>query len=162
MAPLRDGGGVMADGTLEAADLRARLVDLALDDLVRSRRTAFSPLWTVESWAKLLIWMALRCGSGPDREALEAFAAALDEPLSARLRQLFFSREDIDEGLRLLADPAQPEVLLLAIDAADTPPDHDRAAACFRRHGLSDRLDPDPAHWHERPGLLAVPWAPCS
>jgi hypothetical protein len=152
----------MADGTLEAADLRARLVDLALDDLVRSRRTAFSPLWTVESWAKLLIWMALRCGSGPDREALEAFAAALDEPLSARLRQLFFSREDIDEGLRLLADPAQPEVLLLAIDAADTPPDADRAAACFRRHGLSDRLDPDPAHWHERPGLLAVPWAPCS
>ena len=162
MAPLRDGGGVMADGTLEAADLRARLVDLALDDLVRSRRTAFSPLWTVESWAKLLIWMALRCGSGPDREALEAFAAALDEPLSARLRQLFFSREDIDEGLRLLADPAQPEVLLLAIDAADTPPDPDRAAACFRRHGLSDRLDPDPSHWHRRPGLLAVPWAPCS
>ena len=162
MGPLRNGGDVMADGTLEGADLRARLVDLALDDLVRSRRTAFSPLWSVESWAKLLIWMALRCGSGPDREALEAFAAALDEPLSARLRQLFFSREDIDEGLRLLADPAQPEVLLLAIDAADTPPDADRAAACFRRHGLSDRLDPDPAHWHERPGLLAVPWAPCS
>jgi hypothetical protein len=152
----------MVAGTLGADDLRARLVDLALDDLVRARRTAFAPLWSVESWAKFLIWMALRCGSGPDREALEAFAMALGEPLSARLRQQFFSREEIDQGLRLLADPAQPEVLLLAIDAADTAPDHERAAACFRRHGLSDRLDPDPAHWRVQAGVLAVPWAPCS
>lgn len=152
----------MVAGTLGADDLRARLVDLALDDLVRARRTAFAPLWSVESWAKFLIWLALRCGSGPDRKGLEAFATALGEPLSARLRQQFFSREEIDQGLRLLADPAQPEVLLLAIDAADTAPDHERAAACFRRHGLSDRIDPDPSHWHERQGLLAVPWAPCS
>jgi len=152
----------MESGTLGADDLRARLVDLALDDLVRARRTAFAPLWSVESWAKFLIWLALRCGSGPDREALEAFATALGEPLSARLRQQFFSREEIDQGLRLLADPAQPEVLLLAIDAADTAPDHERAAACFRCHGLSDRIVPDPSHWHERQGLLAVPWAPCS
>lgn len=152
----------MADGILAAADLRARLVDLALDDLVRTRRTAFSPLWTVESWAKFQIWLALRCGSGPDREALEAFAAALGDPLSARMRQLFFSREEIDAGLRLLADPAQAEVLLLAIDAADTAPDPDRAAACFARQGLSARVDPDPAHWQVHQGVLAVPWAPCS
>jgi hypothetical protein len=42
--------------------LQAALVDFAIGELVRQHRESFGPLWTVESWAKLLIWLALNCG----------------------------------------------------------------------------------------------------
>jgi hypothetical protein len=42
--------------------LQATLVDFALAELVRQHRESFPPLWSAESWAKLLIWLALNCG----------------------------------------------------------------------------------------------------
>jgi hypothetical protein len=95
---------------------QARLFAFAIDELVRQHRASFQPLWSAESWAKLLIWLALNCGCSGEREALEEFAAALGSLQTTRLRQLFFSRELEELGLRLLADPAEAEALALAED----------------------------------------------
>ncbi|MEI8251755.1 MAG: protein phosphatase, partial [Synechococcus sp. ELA057] len=51
---------------MSPSELQATLVDFALRELVRNHRTSFAPLWTPESWAKLLIWLALNCGCGTD------------------------------------------------------------------------------------------------
>ncbi|MED5469940.1 MAG: protein phosphatase, partial [Cyanobacteriota bacterium] len=42
----------------QAILFQGKLVDFALAELVRQHRDSFQPLWTVDSWAKLLIWMA--------------------------------------------------------------------------------------------------------
>jgi hypothetical protein len=77
----------------EASALQANLFRFAIEELIRQHRTSFAPLWTVESWAKLLIWLALNSGSSTDGAALETFAEALGTPLALRLRRLFFERE---------------------------------------------------------------------
>ena len=57
--------------------LQATLVDFALAELVRQHRESFPPFWSQESWAKLLIWLALNCGCSGDEAGLKAFAAAI-------------------------------------------------------------------------------------
>ena len=47
--------------------LQATLVDFALAELVRQHRASFPPLWSSESWAKLLIWLALARLTGAQR-----------------------------------------------------------------------------------------------
>ena len=54
----------------QAILFQGKLVDFALAELVRQHRDSFQPLWTVDSWAKLLIWMALNCGLSGERESL--------------------------------------------------------------------------------------------
>ena len=44
--------------------------------------TSFPPPWSRESWAKLLIWLALNCGCGADSASLESFAASLGPVLT--------------------------------------------------------------------------------
>ena len=60
--------------------LQGTLVDFALMELIRQHRESFQPLWTVDSWAKLLIWLALNCGLSGERDSLEQFAKALGAP----------------------------------------------------------------------------------
>ena len=100
-----------------AASLQGTLFDFAIAELVRGHRDSFPPLWTTESWAKLMIWLALSCGCSGEARALEAFAAALGPALTARMRRLFFERELPALNLRLMADPAEPQVLVLPLDA---------------------------------------------
>ena len=45
-------------------DLQGALLHFAVQELVRHQREEFEPLWTRESWAKFLIWLALQCGAG--------------------------------------------------------------------------------------------------
>ena len=66
---------------------QAALFAFAITELVRQHRESFAPLWTVDSWAKLLIWLALSSGCPTDSVALEGFAAGLGPALSRRLRQ---------------------------------------------------------------------------
>ena len=53
------GDGLVAAGhpgaPLSPDALRTNLADFALAELVRQHRGSFAPLWTIESWAKLLI-----------------------------------------------------------------------------------------------------------
>ncbi|MEB3264783.1 MAG: protein phosphatase [Synechococcus sp.] len=145
-----------------AAALQATLIDFALTALVRQHRESFPPLWTQESWAKLLIWLALNCGSGTDREALERFAAALGPVLTARMRRTFFERELHDLGLQVMADPAEQQVLVLPLDTAESPAPA-RVAEALERVGLRERVAGDRQRWQQLEALVAVPWGePCS
>ena len=98
----------------DAEQLQGTLVDFALLELIRQHRESFQPLWTVDSWAKLMIWLSLNCGLSGERDALEHFAAALGERITTRMRRTFFERELGDLELHVLADPADSQVLLLS------------------------------------------------
>lgn len=143
--------------------LRVNLADFALGELVRQHRTSFMPHWTVESWAKLLIWLALNSGCPGDPASLEAFAASLGPERSGRLRRLFFSRELEASGLRLLADPAEGQVLLegawfAAGDAAAQEPDLEPVAAALAAAGLTALVIPERQRWQRRDGGLVIPF----
>jgi hypothetical protein len=150
------------------ASLQGTLFDFAIAELVRQHRQSFPPLWTAESWAKLLIWLALSCGCSGDARALEAFAAALGPALTARMRRLFFERELPELNLRVMADPAEQQVLVLPLEAtpgAGVPEGVDPAAiapekvaAALEAVGLSPLVSPDPLRWQSLEALVAVPW----
>ncbi|MEA5410623.1 protein phosphatase [Synechococcus sp. BA-120 BA3] len=150
------------------ASLQGTLFDFAIAELVRQHRQSFPPLWTAESWAKLLIWLALSCGCSGDTRALEAFAAALGPALTARMRRLYFERELPDLNLRVMADPAEQQVLVLPLEAgpaagaeeaiapeAITP---ERVAAALEAVGLSPLVTDDRGRWQSLEALVAVPW----
>ena len=149
---------------MSASALQATLVDFALAELVRAHRDSFPPAWTAESWAKLLIWLALNCGCGSDPSSLEAFAQALGPSLSQRMRHLFFSRELEDLNLQVLADPAEAQVLVQPLQADGTGPlEAALVTRALERCGLSGRLA-DPGRWQTLEALTAIPWQerPCS
>lgn len=163
-SPARAGVVAAASGDpLPCQDtLRANLVDFALAELVRQHRASFAPLWTIESWAKLLIWLALNSGCAGDTASLEAFAAALGPERSARLRQLFFSREFEASGLRLLADPAEGQVLVQgALSAGADGSDQKSAlvpvAAALDAVGLAAVVVADRQRWQRRDGGVVIP-----
>ena len=157
--------GVVAGASADALPcqdtLRANLVDFALAELVRQHRTSFAPPWTIESWAKLLIWLALNSGCAGDKASLEAFASSLGPERSGRLRRLFFSREFEARGLRLLADPAEGQVLveggLSAVAAAQESP-LDPVAAALDAVGLAALVVPDRQRWQRRDGGVVIPF----
>jgi len=137
---------------------QATLFDFAIRELVRQHRESFPPLWSVESWAKLMIWLALNCGCAAEPAALEGFAAALGPGLTTRMRRLFFERDLDDLNLRVIADPSETQVLLLPLDAAGPPPEANRGALALERVGLAP-LTLDRAQWQVLEALIAVPWA---
>jgi hypothetical protein len=152
-----------------ALALQATLVDFALGELVRQQRQSFQPLWTRESWAKLLIWLALNCGCGTDTASLEAFAAAIGPSQLARLRRQFFERQLEDLNLLVLADPAEQQVLVWplgpGLDAASLAAElaQEQVAAALERVGLLDQVTADRGRWQSLEALVAVPWSqPCS
>ena len=151
-----------------ALALQATLADFALAELVRQQRQSFQPLWTRESWAKLLIWLALNCGCGTDPASLEAFAAAIGPSQTARMRRQFFERQLEDLNLMVLADPAEQRVLVWPLGpaiGADGAHDlaFDRVATALERVGLSEQLVADRGCWQSLEALVAVPWSqPCS
>ena len=71
--------------------LQGTLVDFALIELIRQHRLSFQPLWSVDSWAKLMIWLALNCGLSSDKENFEHFAKSLGERITTRLRVHFLN-----------------------------------------------------------------------
>jgi hypothetical protein len=127
---------------------------------VRQHRTSFQPVWSVESWAKLLIWLALNSGCPAD--SLAAFTAALDPARSRRLRRLFFSRELEADGVRLQADPADGQVVLQGLEPAASsvaagPLESGRIGAVLQRVGLQELVVAEPQRWERRDGLLLIP-----
>ena len=139
--------------------LQGTLVDFALMELIRQHRVSFQPLWTVDSWAKLLIWLALNCGLSGERESLEQFARALGDPLTSRLRRVFFERELGDLELQVLADPADQQVLVLSQapeDASVLNPD--QVAKALERVGLTGRVV-ERTRWQQLEGVIAIPWS---
>lgn len=147
-----------------ASDGQAALFTFAITELVRQHRQSFAPPWTVDSWAKLLIWLALNSGCSTDQASLEAFAAGLGPALSVRLRRVFFERELDDLNLRLLADPAEAQAIALPLDPLAGELDPTRVGVAVERVGLSLLLTP-PEHWRHEEALIVLPWReeqPCN
>jgi hypothetical protein len=151
----------------DALALQASLFDFSIGELVRQHRESFTPLWTTESWAKLMIWLALNCGADGSREGLEAFAAAIGAPTTSRMRRLFFQRELPGDNLKLLGDPAERQLLAMPLEPAEgerglNPGTLDDA---LERLGLLPMLVSERDRWQRLEGLVAIPWketGPCS
>ena len=138
--------------------LQATLVDFALAELVRQHRESFEPLWSQESWAKLLIWLALNCGCSGDEAGLKTFAEAIGTMQMGRLRRVFFERELGDLELQLMADPAEQQVLVLPQWPAEEVLQNGRLAQAFERVGLTALLPADQARWQQLDAVVVVPW----
>ena len=138
--------------------LQATLVDFALAELVRQHRESFPPLWTAESWAKLLIWLALNCGCSGDESGLKAFAEAMGALQMGRLRRVFFERELADLELQLMADPAEQQLLVLPQGPAEEVLTNERITQALERVGLTARVPADQARWQHLDALVAIPW----
>ncbi len=138
--------------------LQATLVDFALAELVRQHRESFPPLWSQESWAKLLIWLALNCGCSGDEAGLKAFAEAIGPLQMGRLRRVFFERELGDLELQLMADPAEQQVLVLPQGPAEEVLEPARVARALERVELSERLPADQSRWQRLDAVVAIPW----
>lgn len=142
---------------MKATNLQATLFDFAIGELVRQHRESFQPLWSTESWAKLMIWLSLNCGCSGDREGLEAFAAALGPVVTGRMRRLFFARELEDLDLQVMADPAEQQVLVMPLGPPG-PLDAARVAQVLERVGLLPRVVGDPERWQALDAVVAIPW----
>jgi len=139
--------------------LQGTLVDFALLKLIRQHRESFQPLWTVDSWAKLMIWLSLNCGLSGERDSLEHFAAALGERITSRLRRTFFERELADLELQVLADPAEQQVLLLSQAPQDPAVlNPDRLARALERVELIELVVADRSRWQQLEAVVAIPW----
>ena len=143
----------------DAEQLQGTLVDFALLELIRQHRESFQPLWTVDSWAKLMIWLSLNCGLSGERDTLEHFASALGERITSRLRRTFFERELADLELQVLADPAEQQVLLLSLAPQDPAVLHpDRLSVALDRVRLNGRVVEDRSRWQQLEAVVAIPW----
>ncbi len=143
---------------MDAARLQATLVDFALAELVRQHRESFQPLWSTDSWAKLMIWLALNCGCSGEEADLKAFATALGPALSTRLRRLFFERELADLDLQVMADPAEQQVLVLPLAPGGEPLTLERAAQALQRVGLEQRVVRERERWSSLEAAVVIPW----
>ena len=57
----------------------------------------------------------------------------------------------------MLADPAEPQVLVLPLGSAG-PLDHGRVAAALERLSLLGRVAAEPPRWPPLEAALALPW----
>ena len=140
----------------EPVRLQATLFDFAIGELVRQHRDSFEPLWTVDSWVKLLIWLSLNCGCRGDEEGMKAFAEALGPAVTGRMRRVFFEREWEDLDLQVMADPAETRILVLP-SGPGVLLDLDRAATAINRVQLQDAVLENRNCWQLLDGAVAIP-----
>ena len=137
--------------------LQAKVFDFALMELVRQHRDTFNPLWTVDSWVKFLIWMSLNSGLSGERESLEQFAEALGDPLTIRMRQIFFERILDQFSIKLFADPAEEKVLVMPIDHK-LKITNEMAHKALQEVGLFHKVVTDQEFWQNLDLVIAIPW----
>ena len=140
----------------DSTGLQATLFDFAIAELVRQHRESFQPLWSVDSWVKLLIWLSLNCGSTGDEAGMTRFVDALGPTLTTLMRRVFFERELEDLDLQVMADPAEQQVLVLPMGPG-IPLDLDRAATVIERVQLTDHLVVDRSRWQLLDAVVAIP-----
>ena len=139
----------------DATGLQATLFDFAIAELVRQHRQSFEPVWSLDSWVKLLIWLSLNCGCQGDEKGMQRFAEALGPTLTTRMRRVFFERELEDLELKLMADPAEHQVLVLPMGPG-VPLDLEQAATAIDRVRLTDHVA-DPERWQQMDAVIAIP-----
>ena len=140
----------------DATGLQATLFDFSIAELVRQHRESFQPLWTAESWVKLLIWLSLNCGSSGDEAGMGRFVEALGPSLTTRMRRVFFERELEALDLQVMADPAEQQVLVLPMGPG-VPLDLERAATVIEQVQLQEHVVADRSRWQQLDAVVAIP-----
>ena len=139
------------------ANIQAKIFDFALSELVRNQRESFEPLWTVDSWVKLLIWLSLNCGCSGQTESLEKFVNALGSALSIRMRKIFFERVVDNLSLHVMADPADPQVLIMPL-GTDVLLTYENVQEALEILCLKQRVSNEFSEWESHDRLIAIPW----
>ncbi len=133
----------------DATGLQATLFDFSIAELVRQHRESFQPLWTAESWVKLLIWLSLNCGSSGDEAGMARFVEALGPSLTTRMRRVFFERELEALDLQVMADPAEQQVLVLPMGPG--------VPLAIEQVQLQDHVVADRERWQQLDAVVAIP-----
>ena len=150
--------------SMDSADstgLQATLFDFAIAELVRQHRESFQPLWSLDSWVKLLIWLSLNCGCSGDEAGMTRFVEALGSTVTTRMRRVFFERELEDLDLQVMADPAEQQVLVLPMGPGVTL-DLERAASVIERVQLTGQVVADRSRWQLLDAVVAIPREPAA
>ena len=142
---------------ISRTSIQAKAFEFALLELIYSKRDSFQPLWSIDSWAKFLIWLSLNCGLSGEKESLEMFAKAMGSPLTSRMRKIFFERALEDLSLHVMADPAEAQVLIMPI-AADQEINDDDVVQALQTIGLSEKVSLSAAVWERHDSIVAIPW----
>ncbi len=143
----------------EQTMIQAKVFDFAIIELIRSQRESFEPLWTVDSWVKFLIWLALNCGLSGEEDALKLFAEALGPALTSRMRKIFFERTIERLSLHVMADPAEKQVLIIPIDT-DLSIQSNQLEEVLTEIGLSERVSFKKELPQSHNGIIAIAWNP--
>ena len=139
------------------ANIQAKMFDFALSELIRTKRNSFDPKWTVDSWVKLLIWLSLNCGLSGERESLETFVNALGTPLTVRMRKIFFERTVENLLLYIIAEPADPKVLVMPLEDGALLT-NESCKEALNQVGLCSKVNADFNTWEKHHQLIAIPW----
>ena len=142
---------------ISRSSIQAKVFEFALMELIYSKRDSFQPLWSVDSWAKFLIWLSLNCGLSGEKESLEMFAKAMGSALTSRMRKIFFERALEDLSLHVMADPAEAQVLIMPIALDKSINDNDVVQA-LKMIGLSDQVSLSSSEWERHDSIVSIPW----
>ena len=142
---------------ISRTSIQAKAFEFALLELIYSKRDSFQPLWSVDSWAKFLIWLSLNCGLSGEKESLEMFAKAMGSPLTSRMRKIFFERALEDLSLHVIADPAEAQVLIMPIALDKRINDNDVVQA-LEMIGLIDQVSLSLSVWERHDSIVSIPW----
>ena len=77
--------------------------------------------------------------------------------LTGRLRRLFFERELGDLDLKVMADPAEAQVLVMPLGPARPLAEADVRAA-LEQVQITELALADPGSWQQLDALVAIPW----
>ena len=143
---------------ISRTSIQAKAFEFALLELIYSKRDSFQPLWSIDSWAKFLIWLSLNCGLSGEKESLEMFAKAMGSPLTTRMRKIFFERALEDLSLHVMADPAEAQVLIMSITIDKEIYDNDIIQA-LKTIGLSEKVSLSSAAWKRHDSIVSIPWS---
>ena len=142
---------------ISRTSIQAKAFEFALLELIYSKRDSFQPLWSIDSWAKFLIWLSLNCGLSGEKESLEMFAEAMGSPLTSRMRKIFFERALEDLSLHVMADPAEAQVLIMPI-AVEKRINNNDVVQALQTIGLSEKVSLSSAAWERHDSIVSIPW----
>jgi len=142
---------------ISRTSIQAIAFEFALLELIYSKRDSFQPLWSIDSWAKFLIWLSLNCGLSGEKESLEMFAKAMGSALTSRMRKIFFERALEDLSLHVMADPAEAQVLIMPI-ALDKEINDTDIVQALKTIGLSEKVSLSSAVWERHDSIVSIPW----
>ena len=142
---------------ISRTSIQAKAFEFALLELIYSKRDSFQPLWSVDSWAKFLIWLSLNCGLSGEKESLEMFAKAMGSPLTSRMRKIFFERALEDLSLHVMADPAEMQVLIMPLEV-DRRINDQEVFQALQTIGLSEKVSLSSDAWERHDSIVSIPW----